>query len=68
MPGGGSSRSRSPATTPLALAQTAAWLPRKSSRTKAMGRAARERVETSGWTWEAAAAATDEAYAELLEA
>ncbi len=31
----------------------------------AMGKAARERVETSGWTWEAAAEATDRIYAEV---
>ena len=38
-----------------------------SDRLLAMGRAAGERVESSGWTWEAAAAATAEVYAELLK-
>ena len=31
-----------------------------------MGKAARDRVEASGWTWEAAAEATDRIYAELV--
>ena len=37
-------------------------------RLRTMGTAARECVETSGWTWEAAAAATDEVYSELVAA
>lgn len=32
----------------------------------AMGKAARERVATSGWTWEAAAETTDSIYAEVV--
>ena len=48
------------------LAAAIGELMKDRGRLQAMGTAARDRVESSGWTWEAAAQATDAIYAELV--